>query len=113
MSKSIWKKAGVKASRFAYEKKIKTGKNSPQNLKQAGITAYKSGDLVVARNRLDEALKAGADDVNLWKTRANVYNDSRREILNDNSRFLEVMNFALKAYQSFEKVFNTSKCYKS
>ena len=103
MSKSIWKKAGVKASRFAYEKKIKTGKNSPQNLKQAGITAYKSGDLVVARNRLDEALKAGADDVNLWKTRANVYNDSRREILNDNSRFLEVMNFALKAYQSFEK----------
>ena len=103
MSKSIWKKAGVKASRFAYEKKIKTGKNSPQNLKQAGITAYKSGDLVVARSRLDEALKAGADDVNLWKTRANVYNDSRREILNDNSRFLEVMNFALKAYQSFEK----------
>ena len=80
---SIWKKAGAKASRFAYEKKIATGKNSPQNLKQAGITAYKCGDLTLAKRRLDEALKAGADDVNLWKTRAFVYEALRSKILHD------------------------------
>ena len=100
---SIWKKAGAKASRFAYEKKIATGKNSPQNLKQAGITAYKCGDLTLAKRRLDEALKAGADDVNLWKTRAFVYEALRSKILHDVTKFIDITAYALVAYRSFEK----------
>jgi tetratricopeptide (TPR) repeat protein len=101
MSKSIWKKAGAKASRFAFEKKVAKNKKDPQALKQLGISAYKDGDLAEARKRLDESVKAGGKDPNLWRMRGLVYSDSRRKVLWDDD-FKTILKYSSTAYESFE-----------
>ena len=102
MSKSLWKRGAAKASRFAFENQVKANKADPQALKQAGISAYKSGDLKMARTRLDESVAAGGDDDNLWKTRGVVYEESRNSILFDDD-FKTILEFTTKGYESYEQ----------
>ena len=102
MPKSIWKKAGAKASRFAFEKKVKKNEKDPQALKQLGISAYKDGDLIAARKWLDESVAAGGKDPNLWRMRGIVYSESRRSVLWEDD-FSTILKYASTAYESFER----------
>ena len=53
---SLWKRGAIKASRSAFEKKLKN-KKDPDTLRLAGVTAFKDGDYRMAVWRLEELIR--------------------------------------------------------